>query len=86
MKRKNFTCILLAALPILIAFIVFPFLPTEVAVHFGLNGEADRFGSKYELLLLPFIFLFVVLTLLFTKLTMTNTHQKQNPRVITITL
>ncbi|PIC63776.1 hypothetical protein CSV79_10070 [Sporosarcina sp. P13] len=30
-------------------------LPDQIPAHFGANGEVDRYGSKFELLLLPII-------------------------------
>ena len=30
-------------------------MPERVAVHFGLSGEADRYGSRYESFILPLI-------------------------------
>lgn len=30
-------------------------LPAEIPAHFGINGEVDRWGSKFELLILPSI-------------------------------
>ena len=30
-------------------------LPAQVPAHFGIAGEVDRWGSKYELLILPII-------------------------------
>ena len=39
-------------------------LPERLPVHYGFNGEADRFGSKMSLLLLPVVGLgiFILLT------------------------
>ena len=34
-------------------------LPAEIPVHFGFNGEVDRWGSKFELLILPSIAIFL---------------------------
>ena len=38
-------------------------LPSEVPIHFNLAGEADGWGSKYVLLILPLIGLFSILAL-----------------------
>jgi uncharacterized membrane protein len=35
--------------------LVLPALPDTIPAHFGLDGSADRFGSKYEMLVLPII-------------------------------
>ncbi|MDV6379091.1 DUF1648 domain-containing protein [Sporosarcina sp. GW1-11] len=34
-------------------------LPDQIPAHFGANGEVDRYGSKFELLLLPIIGIFL---------------------------
>ncbi|MGR3205093.1 DUF1648 domain-containing protein [Bacillus glycinifermentans] len=36
-------------------------LPEEVPVHYGVLGEADRWGSKWELIILPGIGMFILL-------------------------
>ena len=58
---KNTTRILtiiLAVLPMLISLIaVFFILPDTVAAHFNSSGTVDRYGSKYEILILPAVVL-----------------------------
>ena len=44
----------LMALSLVIAWIFLAFLPDQVPMHYNITGEIDRFGSKYENLLLPF--------------------------------
>lgn len=41
-------------------------LPEEIPVHFNGKGEIDRWGSKIELIILPFIgvFLWIIMSLL----------------------
>ena len=58
-KTKQTIYKLLARLPLLVTLIAFFFLPDEVPMHFNLNNQVDRYGSKYELLILPFIILFL---------------------------
>ncbi len=42
--------------------ITFPFLPAEVPMHFGSGGEVNRYGSRYELLIVVFIpFILIIL-------------------------
>lgn len=59
MKRYTLTVLALAAswAATLAAFTVFP---ERVPVHWNAAGEVDRWGSKYESLLLPLIQLFIV--------------------------
>lgn len=53
---KTYIRIMLALtiLSFLIAAVLLPMMPAQVPIHFGSNGEADRIGSRFELLLLPF--------------------------------
>jgi Protein of unknown function (DUF1648) len=38
-----------------IALSVYPRLPEQIPVHFGLKGEADRWGGRWMIFLLPVI-------------------------------
>ena len=58
-KTKQTIYKLLARLPLTVTLISFFFLPDEVPVHFNFNNQVDRWGSKYELLILPFIIMFL---------------------------
>ena len=49
-KLVNLLIILLIFATTLVAML---YLPDEVPVHFGANGQPDRTGSKYELFILP---------------------------------
>ncbi|MEG0762619.1 MAG: SdpI family protein [Oscillospiraceae bacterium] len=55
MKNKKILLWILAFLPMLITLIALPTLPNIIPAHFGFDGSADRWGSKYELLILPII-------------------------------
>ena len=58
-KTKKTIYKLLARLPLMVTLTSFFFLPDEVPVHFNSNNQVDRLGSKYELLILPFVILFL---------------------------
>lgn len=45
--------ILLAILPLIAFLIAIPSLPDTLPVHFGANGQPDRFGGKGEFTFLP---------------------------------
>lgn len=45
------------------AIIMFGKLPDEVPTHFNINGEADGWGSKYTMIVVPLIALVVCLPL-----------------------
>lgn len=50
---------ILALLPLAITAAVLPMMPEKVPVHYNINGNVDRVGSRAELLLLPVILLAV---------------------------
>ena len=43
--------VLLMLIPMLEVLVLLPFLPDTVAVHWGIGGTPDRYGSRYELLI-----------------------------------
>jgi len=49
---------------VLLLVTVWSHLPDQVPAHFNFKGEVDRYGSKYELIILPVIGLFTMLLLL----------------------
>lgn len=58
-KTKKIIYKLLARLPLLVTLTAFFFMPDEVPVHFNMDNQVDRWGSKYELLILPFVILVI---------------------------
>ena len=56
---KWILCILTLLSTILMLFV----LPDTVPVHFNINGEPDRLGSKYELLLMPIVLIVCALSI-----------------------
>ncbi|GAA0500771.1 DUF1648 domain-containing protein [Salinibacillus aidingensis] len=68
-KRLNaVTLIIILGTYIYLAF-VFPGLPEEVPMHFNLAGEADNWGNKAFILVLPLIFAIILLPLHFLQRT-----------------
>ena len=62
MKIKKLVYYILMFLPIIITIIALNFLPDQIPAHYGINNEVNRWGSKYESLLLPiFIIIFALL-------------------------
>lgn len=48
-KNKLFYITLVVSLiPLLINMIAYPHMPNRIPVHWGINGEVDRYGSKME--------------------------------------
>ncbi len=46
-------------LPLIITIAVIPFMQDNVPMHYDFNGNADRWGSKYENLVLPVMIIIV---------------------------
>ena len=55
---KHVTRVLLA-IPMLMTLLWLRFLPEQVPMHYNVHSEIDRWGSKWELLLLPGILLVI---------------------------
>ncbi len=54
-KTKSFIFKILAGLPLVATLVSLFFMPETVPVHFDINNQVDRWGSKYELLILPIV-------------------------------
>ena len=59
MKKKKLLRVLLMAAPILMVLAVYNRLPGEIPVHWDINGEIDRYGSRSELFLIAGMNLFL---------------------------
>lgn len=53
--RKEIALLALIAIPFIYLAYIWSDLPLEVPVHWNIDGEADRYGSKSELLLIPIV-------------------------------
>jgi uncharacterized membrane protein len=53
---------MIAIIALLIAVIAYPFLPEEIPLHFGINGEVDRYGGAYTIFLMPGIIIFLIVS------------------------
>ena len=53
MKKKMMIFWVLTFLPLLIVGISLFFLPEQIPAHYGMSGEVNRWGSKFETLLFP---------------------------------
>ena len=53
--KNEWPSILITALPFLYLAYVWKSLPEKVPIHWNMAGEIDRYGSKTELLLIPFV-------------------------------
>lgn len=53
MKIQKTVFYILMFLPLLAVMVALWFLPDQIPAHFGIDGQADRWGSKYETLVYP---------------------------------
>jgi len=59
MKSKYRILYFLMYFPLAITLILFPFFPARIPAHYDIAGNTDRWGSKYELFIIPiFIIIF----------------------------
>ena len=64
MKNKIINYVL-TAVAFLSTALSLPYLPDRVPMHFDINGAVDRYGSKYEMLVLPLTMLIMNIALEF---------------------
>lgn len=64
-KTKETLFKILTRLPFTVTLIAFFFMPDTVPVHFNMNNQVDRWGSKYELLILPAVILVIGIVFMF---------------------
>ena len=55
MKSKKRILYFFMFLPLAVTLIALLFLPDQIPAHYGWNHQVDRWGSKYETLLMPLI-------------------------------
>lgn len=65
------------------AIIIFKFLPETVAVHYNFEGEVDRYGSKYELLLLNLILVILMIFWAFVYILVKRAVEEENITQVT---
>jgi len=60
MRRSVLASVGLLALMFLVGFYVYPLMPDRVAIHWGLSGQADGYGSRFMgLFIVPVISLLI---------------------------
>ncbi len=90
MKTKNRILFFVSLIPLIITAISFIFMSDTTPVHFGINGQPDRYGSKFEYLILPLVTLssFVLWKLVIKFYAKSNTEDvaKANSNIKTLTI
>ena len=75
---KNKILWILAFLPTLITAVVINFMPDKVPMHYDIQGNIDRWGSKYESFVLPVM---IIVIALFFSCFIRHYKKKQNSEV-----
>lgn len=78
----------LAALPLVAAIMLLPLFPDQIPAHYGMDGIVNRWGSKYEILIIPISTLGVAAMLaVFQKIEKKmKTHTPQNDKVFAVSM
>jgi len=84
MRSRRLITWILAFLPLIITVIALPVLSDKIPAHYGLDGYVTRFGSKYEMLLIPMITIIFCFLWLFLEKHLMKDSEKgpHNVRVI----
>lgn len=53
MNKKNLLYIPFMLLPLIVTLIALQYMPSVIPTHYGINGKADSWGSKYQSLIMP---------------------------------
>ena len=79
MKIKKILLLSLAILPLTVSLIALIFLPDQIPAHYGSEFTVDRYGSKFEILILPIAIFVLSFIFLLPGILMKN---EQNQKVI----
>ncbi|WEV47571.1 DUF1648 domain-containing protein [Bifidobacterium sp. ESL0690] len=77
-KKQNIAMVILALLPLIIVLLALPYLPGIVPAHYNASGELDRWGSKYEELILPLSTLLICIGWLLGEIPLERSAHKQS--------
>ncbi|HIP35767.1 MAG TPA: DUF1648 domain-containing protein [Crocinitomix sp.] len=61
--KKELPLMFIVALPFMYMYFIWNELADKVPLHWNYKGEVDRYGSKYELILIPFLLPFLIYVL-----------------------
>lgn len=53
MKARKNTCYFLVVIPLILNILSLSILPNKIPAHFDMNNVVDRWGSKFEILIIP---------------------------------
>lgn len=78
-KIVNIISALLAILPLLITLYLFPLIPNKIPIQYWIDGTINRWGNKYELLIIPLII--VIFAVLQPKIFSLNFNYEQEDKI-----
>lgn len=86
-KKYLIAYIILMVVPLLADGISLLLLPDVIPAHYGLGGEVDRFGSKFELFILPAcsVIMGILIFLCSKSSSKDETSTKNNEKIVLIT-
>lgn len=78
---------ILTGLPLVVTAFALQFMPDSIPVHYNIAGEIDRWGSKYESLIMPVVIIFFtvfweILFAFYNKKLKNATEEKQRAELI----
>ncbi len=79
MKINKILLLSLAVLPLIVSLVALIFLPDQIPAHYGAEFTVDRYGSKYEILILPIVIFVLSFIFLLPGIFINN---EQNKKVI----
>ena len=78
MQTRRVIANILTALPFIAALVAVCFAPDKVPMHHNIAGEVDRWGSRWELLIYPFMPLFARLVMFGLSSLVTKEKMRRN--------
>lgn len=84
MKKSKRILVALMILPLFATTLVFSVLPEQIPAHYGIDGIVNRWGSKYELLILPVICILFGIVMSFVAKVATKEEHNGNQNNATI--
>ena len=84
MKLNKLVYWLIAFLPLIVTLIVLPILPETIPAHYNISGVANRWGSKYEMLILPISTVLFAVFLTFMSTVKQENKVNKNQKVLKV--
>ncbi len=87
MKKYKVLFFLLMFLPLVAVLVALQLLPDQIPVHYGMDNQVNRWGSKYETMIFPAITVaFGAFMLIIAKYSAKQEKQRKNNEKICITI